>query len=103
MSGELSTGLDLLNTLLAPLAPEAVDTSSLPLPSGGIGPMTHSIDHLSTQPEPTNIDQLFGLLDEKTFTASSFASFRAYQLEDSHNLTRDFDKTTAGTSKRIHQ
>ncbi|PLW33154.1 hypothetical protein PCANC_11101 [Puccinia coronata f. sp. avenae] len=55
MSGELSTGLDLLNTLLAPLAPEAVDTSSLPLPPGGIAPMTHSSDHLSAQPEPITL------------------------------------------------
>ncbi|WAR61298.1 hypothetical protein PtB15_13B554 [Puccinia triticina] len=55
MSGELSTGLDLLNTLLAPLAPEAVDTSSLPLPSGGIAPMTHSLNHLTPQPEPITL------------------------------------------------
>ncbi|EFP78606.2 uncharacterized protein PGTG_04562 [Puccinia graminis f. sp. tritici CRL 75-36-700-3] len=55
MSGELSTGLDLLNTLLAPLAPDAVDTTSLPLPPGGIAPMTHSLDHLSPQPEPITL------------------------------------------------
>ncbi|KAH9458316.1 hypothetical protein MJO29_005430 [Puccinia striiformis f. sp. tritici] len=82
MSGELSTGLDLLNTLLAPLAPEAVDTSSLPLPSGGIGPMTHSIDHLSTQPEPiTLINSSVSLMRKRKATQNASELLKQAALE----------------------
>ncbi|MBW0499923.1 hypothetical protein O181_039638 [Austropuccinia psidii MF-1] len=55
IGGELSTGLDLLNILLGPLAPEAVDTDNLPLPPGGIAPILHSSDYLPPQPHPITL------------------------------------------------
>lgn len=66
MGGELSTGLDLLNVLLAPLAPDAVDTTSLPLPAGGVAPMTHSHDHLPPRSEAiTLIDSSVSLMRKR--------------------------------------
>ncbi|KAI8442912.1 subunit 17 of mediator complex-domain-containing protein [Phakopsora pachyrhizi] len=53
MAGELNTGLDLLNIVLGPLAPDAIDKDNLPIPVGGLFPTILSSEHIPSAPEPT--------------------------------------------------
>ncbi|KAG0149049.1 hypothetical protein CROQUDRAFT_131568 [Cronartium quercuum f. sp. fusiforme G11] len=69
IQGELTAGLDLLNIILGPLAPETVDTTNLPMPSGGLAPAIHSADHVPSQPESTTlIDAAVSLMRKQKTT-----------------------------------
>lgn len=71
IQGELAAGLDLLNIVLGPLAPETVDTKNLPMPSGGLAPAIHSADHIPPQPESTTlVDAAVSLMRKQKTTNS---------------------------------
>ncbi|KAH9819627.1 subunit 17 of mediator complex-domain-containing protein [Melampsora americana] len=93
---ELAAGLDLLNLVLGPLAPDTVDTNSLPMPNGGLAPAIHSSDHLPPQAESTTlIDAAVSLMRKQKTTKNVSDVLRQASEELGKEVGRSQDQWNA--------
>ncbi|EGG07933.1 uncharacterized protein MELLADRAFT_116144 [Melampsora larici-populina 98AG31] len=93
---ELAAGLDLLNIVLGPLAPDTVDTNSLPMPNGGLAPAIHSPDHIPPQAESTTlVDAAVSLMRKQKTTKNVSNVLRNASEELGKQVERSQDQWNA--------